>query len=174
MPAILFLLSTILKTIPLSLFNASSAVVMNAMWSRKSRTVFVYILPHALPCFLACCFIHHANETTDFLTSQKRQALPSSSRFLLLIIAYQWSNMGNRGFLHTTPAPMMPTILSYPLLKSVSLRIGCCTTALARQIPYPLAFVFSHLHSTVLSILQIWTISSSWLAYKRTSKLSAI
>jgi|ERR1700678_2841448 hypothetical protein len=111
MPAILFLLSTILKTIPLSLFNASSAVVMNAMWSRKSRTVFVYILPHALPCFLACCFIHHANETTDFLTSQKRQALPSSSRFLLLIIAYQWSNMGNRGFLHTTPAPMMPTIL---------------------------------------------------------------
>jgi hypothetical protein len=52
--------------------------------------------------------------------------------------------------------------------------LSTASAALARQIPYPLAFVFSHLHSTVLSILQIWTISSSWLAYKRTSKLSAI
>jgi len=82
--------------------------------------------------------------------------------------------MGNRGFLHTTPAPTMPTILLSSASNQSPCGSSCCTTASAWQIPYPLAFVFSHLHSTVLSMDDKFKLARSWLAYKRISELSAI
>jgi hypothetical protein len=83
----------------------------------------------------------------------------------LLIIDYQWSNMGNRGFLHTASAPTMPTIL----LSSIKISLPADPVAVP-----PLQPGKFHIHSLFFSLIfivlfpvfcsQIWTISSSWLA----------
>ena len=82
----------------------------------------------------------------------------------MFIIAYQWSNMGNRGFLHTTPVPTMLTIL----LSSIKISLPADPVAVL-----PLRPGKFHIHLLLFSLVfivllpvfcsQIWTISSSWL-----------
>ena len=90
------------------------------------------------------------------LTGPQIFSLSRNNRHSLLAVGpycSSWSNMGNRGFLHTTPA--MPTIL----LSSIKLSLPADPV----DVP-PLRPGKFHIRSLSVFCSQIWTISSSWLA----------